>query len=78
MSRVYLGVASESYFFHLFLLRKMFPIYPFVESIQSDTSLTLKTNVSFTSNLLTVVRGVVPDDTDFVVFSDISQILDAI
>ncbi|MFN9719727.1 MAG: peptidylprolyl isomerase, partial [Planctomycetota bacterium] len=50
----------------------------FVQSIQSDTSLTLKSSVSFGATLLTVLRDVVPEDADFVVFSDISKILDVI
>ena len=48
----------------------------FVQSIQSDTSLTLTSNASATAASQSVLKDVVPDDADFVVFSDISEILD--
>lgn len=47
----------------------------FVQSIQSNTSLTLKTNAASTASGLTATFDVVPNDADFVVFSNISEIL---
>jgi len=47
----------------------------FVQSIQSNTSLTLKTNAASTASGLTAVFDVVPNDADFVIFSNISEIL---
>ena len=47
----------------------------FVQSIESDTSLTLKTNTASTASGLTAVFDVVPNDADFVIFSNISEIL---
>ncbi len=50
----------------------------FVQSIESNTSMTLKSNaVSAVSNKA-IGRDVVPDDADFVVFSNISEILDVV
>lgn len=48
----------------------------FVQSIQSDTSLTLTSNASATAASQSVLKDVVPDDADFVIFSNISEILD--
>ena len=50
----------------------------FVASIASDTSLTLTTNAPGTAELLTVLKDVVPQNSDFVVFSSIGKILDTI
>jgi cyclophilin family peptidyl-prolyl cis-trans isomerase len=49
----------------------------FVASIQSNTSLTLTSNAGSSAAGQTVRKDVVPDDAHFVVFSDISEILDA-
>ncbi|MEJ7595554.1 MAG: peptidylprolyl isomerase [Planctomycetaceae bacterium] len=50
----------------------------FVASIQSDTSLTLTTTAPFTAANLAVTKDVVPNDADFVIFSNIGKILDTI
>ncbi len=50
----------------------------FVQSIQSDTLLTLTTTAPFTAGNLAVTKNVVPTDADFVVFSSIGKILDTI
>ncbi len=50
----------------------------FVASIQSDTSLTLTTTASSTAANQAVTKNVVPNDADFVIFSNIGRILDTI
>jgi cyclophilin family peptidyl-prolyl cis-trans isomerase len=50
----------------------------FVQSIQSDTELTVDTVAPGTAQNLTVLKDVVPDDADFVVFSNIHEILQSI
>jgi cyclophilin family peptidyl-prolyl cis-trans isomerase len=50
----------------------------FVESIQSDTELTVDSVAPGSAQNLTVQKDVVPDDADFVVFSNIHEILQLI
>ena len=50
----------------------------FVASIQSNTSLTLTTTAPAAAASLAVTKDVVPNDADFVIFSNIGKILDTI
>jgi len=50
----------------------------FVASIESNTSLTLTTTAPATAANLAVTKNVVPNDADFVIFSNIGKILDTI
>jgi cyclophilin family peptidyl-prolyl cis-trans isomerase len=50
----------------------------FVESIESNTSLTLSAVSPETGASFNILKDVVPNDTDFIVFSDIGEILSLI